>query len=149
MISQNRTNLLLFVILLPLFFSCANEENNSANTKAVSQNSSLQKKSTIKFDKEVMDLGELQEGEVVECVFHYKNTGKYPLRILSVDPDCGCTNAEFDTDILMPGKKGKIKTVFNSSGFFNNIYKTIEVETDAEPQYTDLKIIAFIHKKNY
>ncbi len=113
------------------------EEETTGNSKYIG-------KPQIEFSELSHDFGTLTEGEIVECTFHFKNTGSSPLIIKELVPDCGCTVPEYEKTEILPGKENKIKIVFNSEGFRNNIYKTIDVETNTEPAYTELSITAFI-----
>jgi len=137
-----------FAIFLSLFLfleftSCKETENNE--TKSTEGYTGKPK---IEFYKTIHDFGTLKEGEIVECVFKFKNTGTAPLKLIYVDADCGCTTPEFNKDSVLPGKEGKIKAVFDSNGFRNNIYKTIDVETNVDSTINELVITAFI-KSNF
>ena len=135
-------------ILLSIFSvfitSCTEEESENTDEKKRYTGDAQ-----IEFNRTEYDFGTLSEGEVVECVFRYTNTGEGPLQILSVEADCGCTVPEYSSEKILPGEEGKIKVVFNSSGFRNNIYKTIDVETNAKQSYIELLLTAFIENNNY
>ena len=131
-------------ILLVFSLSC----NNSDKTETTKEN--YTGKAEIEFYKIAHDFGTLKEGEVVECIFKYKNTGNAPLSLLYVEADCGCTVPEYSKGEILPGEEGKIKAVFDSNGFRNNIYKTIDVETNADSSITELVLTAFIERtQNY
>lgn len=132
---------IIFVILLN---SCNSADNKETNNKITINYSGKPK---IEFQKKEFDFGTLKEGEIVECTFTFKNIGTAPLKITSVDADCGCTVPQYSTDEILPGKEGQIKTIFNSDGFRNNIFKTIDVETNADSIITELTISAFIESK--
>ncbi len=132
--------LTVFILNLQLIFlSC-----NSNDEIKINDSTKYTGKPKIEFNKISHDFGELTEGEIVECIFRYKNTGKAPLKILTVVTDCGCTVPEFSSDNILQGKAGMIKVVFNSTGFRNNIYKTIDVETNTESKYIEIVLTAFI-----
>ena len=132
------------VILLMFSFSC----NNSDKPETTKKNYSG--KAEIEFYKTAHDFGTLNEGEVVECTFKYKNVGNAPLSLLYVEADCGCTVPEYSKGEILPGEEGKIKAVFNSDGFRNNIYKTIDVETNTDSSITELVLTAYIERtQNY
>lgn len=131
---------ILFYTLLLAIISCNNTENKKVDEIYTG-------KAKIEFLKQEFDFGTLKEGEIVECTFIFKNTGDSPLKITSVDADCGCTVPKYSNEKILPGKKGKIKATFNSEGFRNNIYKTIDVETNADSTITELVITAFIESK--
>ncbi len=105
-------------------------------------------KPKIQFFNSVYDFGTLAEGETVEYAFKYKNTGTAPLKIKNIITDCGCTVPEYDKNTILPGKESKIKVTFNTSGFRNNIYKTITVETNADTSRIKLVLTAFIKNNN-
>ena len=132
--------LIVFILSLPVFISSCdlNDEKSGNNSTEYTG------KPNIEFYKITHDFGVLKEGEIVECIFRYKNDGKAPLKILSVVTDCGCTVPKFSTEDVLPGKEGIIKVVFDSSGYRNNIYKTIDVETNTDSKYTELVLTAFI-----
>ena len=131
-------------IVIVFSLSC----NNSDKAEADKKNDTG--KAGIEFYKIAHDFGTLKEGEVVECTFKYKNTGNAPLSLLYVEADCGCTVPEYSKGEILPGKEGKIKAVFDSNGFRNNIYKTIDVETNADSSITELVLTAFIERtQNY
>lgn len=104
-------------------------------------------KPKIEFTKTSHDFGNLTVGEIVECSFKYKNTGTAPLKIISVDADCGCTVPKYSKNELLPGDEERIKVIFNSAGFRNNILKTIDVETNTDNKYIELVLTAFIENK--
>ena len=78
------------------------------------RNSSSTEPGRIEFKTYKIDKGELPRGCTEEYVFEYKNVGKGPAQILGVSSMCGCTEAEYSTDILKPGKKGKLVVTFRS-----------------------------------
>ena len=138
----SRIYIILLIVSFPiLILSC-----NSDVEKSENNSKKYTGKPNIEFFKTTHDFGVLTEGEIVECSFRFKNSGKAPLKILSVDADCGCTVPEFSLEYVLPGKEGVIKAVFNSEGFRNNIYKTIDVETNADSEYIELVLTAFIEK---
>lgn len=139
MIFMNKKALILSVFLYSIFFSCS--ENKDAE-KEVKTNYSGKPK--VEFYKTLHNFGNLKEGEIVECTFKFKNIGTAPLKLTYVDADCGCTTPQYSKDEILPGKEGKIKAVFNSEGFRNNIYKTIDVETNSDTTITELVITAFV-----
>lgn len=53
------------------------------------------------------DFGEVLQDRSLSYTFTIRNSGKAPLKILKVDPDCACTVPAYDREIA-PGKTGKI-----------------------------------------
>jgi len=135
--------ILFFFVFLVSVFSC-----NEVEDKKIKNKKEYTGKPKIEFNKISHDFGTLKEGEVVECTFFFKNIGEAPLKLLFVDADCGCTVPKYSKNRVLPGDKGKIKVVFDSDGFRNNIYKTIDVETNVDSTIIELVITAFI-KSNF
>ena len=126
------------VILFALIFSC--QTNSKSDNEGVKADTTPPK---IKFENKIHDFGTLTHGQVVECNFIYKNIGGKPLKVLSVEADCGCTVPKYEKKYIKKGHEGKINITFDSEGFFNNQYKTIKVKTN-DNQETKLIITAFI-----
>jgi hypothetical protein len=83
----------------------------------------------------VKDVGTVPKGEKIVHDFLIRNDGDAPLEILSIQPACGCTVAEFDKTIA-PGKTGKVHAVVDTSTFGGPIAKALSVFTNdpATPQ---------------
>jgi len=62
--------------------------------------------------------------------FKYKNTGDKPIKILQVQPSCGCTTAAPPKDAVAPGASGEIVATFNIGDRYGEQTKTIHVRTD-------------------
>lgn len=88
---------------------------------------------TITFERDLNDFGEMIQNEVVHTEFKFTNTGKYDLIISSARGTCGCTKPEWPTEPIAPGQSGVIKVGFdskNKSGPFN---KTVTVTANTDP----------------
>ncbi len=84
----------------------------------------------IQWIDSTKDLGKIREGQTVEVLFRFKNTGSRPLVIRSVHPGCGCTVAETPTEPIAPGAEGEIKASFNSKGRAGINHKSIDVDAN-------------------
>jgi hypothetical protein len=73
------------------------------------------------------DFGNITQGDVVERVFKFKNTGNQPLIITNIQTSCGCTVPVWPRDPVMPGGSGEIKVGFNSAGKMNKQTKTLPI----------------------
>lgn len=76
------------------------------------------------------DFGKIPEGRVVEHVFILKNTGKTPLEIISVTPDCNCTKARFSANQIKPGGQVELIITFYSQGQRGSFTKLVIIETN-------------------
>ncbi len=87
----------------------------------------------IIFDAPEYDFGEVQEGDVVEHTFVFRNEGKVPLSILNARSSCGCTVPDWPKDPIPPGGTGEIKARFNTEGKTNEQKKIIVVTANTYP----------------
>ena len=92
----------------------------------ISQNAQAQK-AYIEFENTIHDYGTIKEanGPAV-AKFTFKNTGKQPLVLTEVKPNCGCTSPEWSKAPIQPGATGFIKASYdpkNRPGVFNKNIK--------------------------
>lgn len=86
----------------------------------------------ITFEKKTHDFGDIYQGDKVEEVFKFTNTGTEPLIITNVQVTCGCTTPKgWPRDPIMPGAKGEITIAFNSAGKIGKQNKTVTVVSNA------------------
>jgi hypothetical protein len=103
--------------------------------------------SVIEFEKETHDFGTFDEGKVVTYDFVFKNRGKSPLILQSVEPSCGCTTPSYTKEPVAPGKTGKITVSYSSQGRPNAFHKSITVRTNSEEPVKVLYIKGFVNPK--
>ena len=85
----------------------------------------------IKFSEEKYDFGSIKQGDVVDHVFKFKNTGTQPLVISNVQASCGCTIPDWTKEPVAPGKMGMISAKFNSAGKQGMQTKVLTIESNA------------------
>lgn len=92
-----------------------------------------------KYDKTIIDFGELQQGNPETAAFTLTNAGKEPLVISTAKASCGCTNLTYAKEPILPGKSTTISATYNAAaaGAFS---KTITVTTNADEQPVILQI---------
>jgi hypothetical protein len=99
---------------------------------------------SIAFDEEVFDYGDIMEGEKVTHVYNFTNTGEEPLIISNAKGSCGCTVPDWPREPIAPGKKGEIKVVFDSKGKGkvggNPQSKRVTITANTDPANTYLTI---------
>jgi len=129
--------LLLAVLVAFSFTSC---KENVAN-KIKKENLEIAKQrdynisegsAAITFLKTEHDFGILNEGDIVETIFNFTNTGKSELIITKATATCGCTVPEWPKEPIAPNGSGQIKVKFNSSGKPNKQSKTVTLTTNTE-----------------
>lgn len=86
----------------------------------------------ISWDKSNYDFGDIRQGEKVEYTFRFHNTGTEPLMITNVTTQCGCTAPKgWPRDPILPGNRGEITLVFDSTGKFGRVNKVATVMSNA------------------
>ncbi|MGH1339342.1 MAG: DUF1573 domain-containing protein [Aureispira sp.] len=150
------------VLCLLAFSSCSSEEEQSASVIAAEdvkelkgiRNSTLinnpvtanevitaDEAAQITFEEEVFDFGDIVEGDAVEHVFKFTNTGKNPLIINNARGSCGCTVPEWPRDPIAPGQDGEIQVKFNSRGKQGEQNKSITISANTLPNKTVIRIV--------
>ena len=102
----------------------------------------------IKFEEEIFNFEEVDEGDVVKHEFKFKNTGKVPLTILRAESSCGCTIPEWPKDPIPPGGTGSILAKFNTEGKALLQRKTISVTANTYPNITKVILEGNVKPKN-
>ncbi|MFN5026258.1 MAG: DUF1573 domain-containing protein [Bacteroidota bacterium] len=129
-----------YFLSIAIWMTCA--ANISAQTK---QRQAPAKKpddkGTLFFDLTNHNFGKINESDgKVKHVFKYRNIGQFPVTILSVDPGCGCTAAEFKKTPIAQGEQGGITIEFDPQNRLGGMDRTIVVRTDGKPEFTYLSI---------
>jgi hypothetical protein len=98
----------------------------------------LSKPTTVQFIDSMYDFGKVNEGELVQYNFRFRNTGKNPLVIQNVSASCGCTVPEKPEKPIQPGEIGFIKVTFNSERRPGEVNKAISITSNADPEFYEL-----------
>lgn len=117
--------------------ACGNSEQTYKQPELIN-NSEL---TDIQWIDSTRELGKINEGQIVEVLFRFRNTGKKPLVIRGVHPGCGCTVANPPAEPIAPGAEGEIKATFNSKGRAGMNHK--EIDVDANTNGTQVHKVAF------
>ena len=129
---------LLITITSSLFFlltGCIEDQTEKIKDKAATDKDFV---TSITWDNSVKDLGSIEEGQKVEVIYTFTNSGDKPLVIKSVNASCGCTVPERPEEPIMPGKSGTIKAVFDSKGRPGSNHKTETVNANTIPSPSHL-----------
>ncbi|NJM26737.1 MAG: DUF1573 domain-containing protein [Bacteroidia bacterium] len=102
----------------------------------------------IEFAETDFDFGTISEGQKVEHVYAFKNTGEAPLIIQNAQPSCGCTVPEWSKEPIPVGGTGYVKAQFDSSGKPNAQNKSITVTANTWPKTTMLRFKAMVLPKS-
>lgn len=136
--------LLILAMSLSLSMGAASAQSTDKNTKTTKTTTAGP---VLTFAETKHDFGNIKQGDIVEHVFKFKNTGNAPLVIKQVDVTCGCTTPEWPKEPIAPGKSGTIKAVFNSAGKMGQQNKVITVQSNALNAPTQVTILTNIQEK--
>lgn len=107
----------------------------SAEATAPSENAPV-----ITFEDNEYDFGTIKQGEVVEHVFTFTNTGKSPLIIENASASCGCTVPEPPKEPIAPGEKSSVNVKFNSTGKMGQQHPTVTIRANTQPNLTKISL---------
>ncbi|MBK6621428.1 MAG: DUF1573 domain-containing protein [Saprospirales bacterium] len=88
----------------------------------------------IQFTETEFDFGTVDQGEAVNHVYKFKNTGTEPLIINSAKGSCGCTVPSWPQEPIAPGKEGAITVQFDSKGKSGVQNKKVTITANTNPQ---------------
>lgn len=103
-------------------------------------------KTNMKFSESTYNFGSVTDGEKVEHIYKFKNTGNDPLIISNAQGSCGCTVPQWPKEPIAPGKSGEIKVVFDSKGKVGKQNKTVTITANTEPATTTINITGEVLK---
>ena len=103
------------------------------------------------FGEPTHDFGKIMDGDKVEHVFLFENTGSEPLVISNAKGSCGCTVPDWPKDPIKPGATGEIKVVYNSKGKGKvggkNENKTVTITANTNPPETRIFVKGIVDKE--
>ncbi len=142
----------LSVILCITITSCnqnATEKIKSENVKmAIKRDSKIISLPVMTFSETNYDFGTINEGDIVEHEFSFKNTGEAPLVIISAKGSCGCTVSKWSTEPINPRESSSLLVRFNSNGKPNMQTKQVTITANTEKGKEILKIKAMVTPKS-
>jgi hypothetical protein len=80
---------------------------------------------TIEWKDTLFNAGTIVDGEELEVVYSFKNTGSEVLVFSDIKASCGCTIPEKPEKPILPGSSGIIKALFNSKGRIGSNHKVL------------------------
>lgn len=129
----------LSILFFITFFAgaCTNDTKDSESEVQYNDNPP-----EISFETTEHNFEKVYEGEKIGWFFQFENTGGSNLIITNATASCGCTVPEYDRKPVPPGKKGKIKVIFDTSGREGLQVKTVRIESNAQTLLTKLTLKA-------
>jgi hypothetical protein len=98
---------------------------------AFAQTAEKQNGPAINFQETSYDFGDITQGDVVEHVFKFENTGNEPLILSNVQTTCGCTAPSWPREPIAPGASADLTVKFSSAGKMGNVTKVITIVSNA------------------
>jgi hypothetical protein len=130
-----------------LFFACGDSQTSEAGTDVVSNGQSAMASAAsvtggpeIVFETEMFNFGKVKQGEEINHVFKFKNTGDQPL-VVEAKGSCGCTVPEVPVDPIAPGAIGELGVKVNTSNKRGQTSVTVYVSSNAKSGKKNLKIV--------
>ena len=146
--------ILMSVATIAFMASCGNssQQTNAEDPAAVTEATSEQADTDagigrVEYVEAEYDFGTITEGEVVDHVFKFKNTGDAPVILSQVSASCGCTTPDYTKEPVLPGNDGEIKVSFNSLGQVGVQQKIISIMSNADNRITTVQIKGTVEKK--
>ena len=118
---------IVLVVLSAFLISCTHTDKQSSVDKQKALKDSTNYTTIEWLDSTEQNLGKIEQGQVVEITWKFRNSGTKPLVIAEVRPGCGCTGAEGPSKPVAPGKEGVIRAKFDSHGFDGTQHKNVTV----------------------
>ena len=146
----------IITICVAIFIlGCNNNATDKINTTSKEKTTTENKRKTspelvfndgdggaeIKFDMEVWEFGEINEGDVIDTVFTFKNIGTDPLIISNAKAGCGCTVPQWPKEPIAPGESGTIAVKFNSKGKPGQQNKPVTLTMNTTPNTMQLRLV--------
>ncbi|MDQ3536381.1 MAG: DUF1573 domain-containing protein [Bacteroidota bacterium] len=131
--------LFIFVFSIFLYVQATAQDAATNNAKATG--------AVIAFAEATHNFGDITQGDKVDHIFKFTNTGTEPLILSNVLTTCGCTATNWPRDPIAPGKSGEITVSFNSAGKMGVQNKVVTVVSNATNSQEKVKIVTNILPK--
>lgn len=100
---------------------------------------------SIQLDPTVLDLGKMQQNQVLERDVVVHNTGDEALEIYELSTSCPCTFPEIIDEVIEPGEMGLIHVTFQSKTYQGDVHKVIEVYSNVpDESYREIGIRVYV-----
>jgi hypothetical protein len=139
---------ILAIIPIVIFASCVSDTSADVEERRIDYAAYIDAPTTVEYDSENYNFGEVTDGDIVKHSFKFTNTGETNLVLIDVTGSCGCTVPEnWPKEPIPPGGTGQIDVEFNTHGKVGNTTKSVSVEANTNPTVTKLYITGKVNKK--
>lgn len=102
----------------------------------------------LAIDSMTVDLGDMYSGQIRTGHIVLRNIGTQPLKILHVQPSCGCTTVRQPKSELQPNESDEVEVSFNSMLYRGPVEKYVNIETnDPLSQYVAVKLVGTVKEE--
>jgi hypothetical protein len=98
---------------------------------AYGQQAAAQNGPVVTFEKSTHDFGDITQGDKVQHIYKFTNTGNEPLLITNVEVQCGCTKPTWPKEPIAPGAQGELVVGFDSMGKSGAQFKVVTLVSNA------------------
>ena len=138
-------HILFFVALATACTTDPSKKAKANDSNSVETAASASDAPVMTFDKLSHDFGTIDEGEVVETVFTFTNTGSSDLIILNARGSCGCTVPDYPKDQpIAPGDSAEVTVKFDSNNKPNANNRSVTFTTNTEKGREVVQIRTFV-----
>jgi len=140
---------LMITALFAVLMTACNNDNPASKIKEENLEKAKQKRAdmnklpVMEFETREIDFGTHNEGEILDTVFKFKNTGEAPLVITNVKTSCGCTTPYWPKKPIQPGESEEIKVRFNTNHKPGKQTKTITIHANTKNLTEQIRIKAY------
>ena len=92
----------------------------------------------------VKKFGSVKEGEIIEHVYEFKNTGNSPLIISDYSVACKCTQVFFSKEPLLPNQMGQVKIVFDTNGKYLHQDRIVYLFVNTKKKIVKLRFKVYV-----
>ena len=110
-------------------------------------------RTTVRWDRDTIQIGQVGEGEVVIDSFLVTNTGALPYIIKDVKATCDCTVLRRPTYPVMPGETASVRIEFDTRGKIGRTTPGVVVYDNTRPNgrhilYLNAEVLPRVKPKN-
>lgn len=98
----------------------------------------------IFFESPVFNFDTIQNGDIIEHQFIFKNIGTSNLKIVETKVSCGCTIASYSEEDIKPGSTGTLSVQFNSENKKAYQEKNIIVISNSYPNESTVTLKGYV-----
>lgn len=122
--------------------SCGGRGKGEAKTETVVQVVALSDSLIVNRRADTVAFGSVRNGESVTRELTIKNVGEKALVITGVDLSCGCVQADYPRQPLLPDGEAVMSLTLETKDLMGRVFKTVGVRTSAVGKAYTLVITA-------